>query len=565
MLADSPVVDYAVSKTNGQLEAVGDAYDTAPYGIAVPKGDGNYAKAIQGAVQALITDGTYKSITRQVERLVGRDHHVEDQRSGGLTRDGRRTDRSRARTADQGGAGPAPGPLGRGRRDRRAGRDAGPLVPDEPELPVGRRRPVPVLRTGAARAAQHADPHRAVDGDRDRRRGAARGDAAVPQPGARGRGGGLHLAVPRHPADHPADLLELPRGALPAPGSRHPVRTDVRLGGHQRRHLGVRRVPARAGAQRGRVHGGDRARRHPVGRPGAERGGGGAGVVPHADAAADRAAAGDAGDRAAHRQRDHLDAQDDFARGRHRVLRADGRRADHLLAHVPDDPAAHRRGIVVPGLDVGALGRADVHRAPVRAWIRRGRPLMTPMVQAEDVHKSFGSTEVLCGVDMVVQPGEVACVIGPSGSGKSTFLRCVNHLERINAGTMRVDGELIGYREANGKLYELRESEIARQRRHIGMVFQRFHLFPHMTARRTSWRGRGRCAGSPAARAESRRRRCWIGWGSPTSGTPIPTSSPAASSSGWRSRGRWRWSRGSCCSTSRPRRSTPSWSARCST
>ena len=69
------------------------------------------------------------------------------------------------------------------------------------------------------------------------------------------------------------------------------------------------------------------------------------------------------------------------------------------------------------------------------------------MVQAEDVHKSFGSTEVLRGVDLVVQPGEVACVIGPSGSGKSTFLRCINHLERIDAGTMRVDGELIGYRE----------------------------------------------------------------------------------------------------------------------
>jgi polar amino acid transport system ATP-binding protein len=73
---------------------------------------------------------------------------------------------------------------------------------------------------------------------------------------------------------------------------------------------------------------------------------------------------------------------------------------------------------------------------------------MTPMVEAQDVHKSFGTTEVLCGVDMAVQPGEVACVIGPSGSGKSTFLRCVNHLETINAGTMRVDGELIGYREA---------------------------------------------------------------------------------------------------------------------
>ena len=107
---------------------------------------------------------------------------------------------------------------------------------------------------------------------------------------------------------------------------------------------------------------------------------------------------------------------------------------------------------------------------------------MPPMVEAASVHKSFGSTEVLCGVDMVVQPDEVACVIGPSGSGKSTFLRCVNHLERIDSGTMRVDGDLIGYREANGKLYELRESEIARQRRHIGMVFQRFHLFPHMTA-----------------------------------------------------------------------------------
>ena len=107
---------------------------------------------------------------------------------------------------------------------------------------------------------------------------------------------------------------------------------------------------------------------------------------------------------------------------------------------------------------------------------------MAPMVEAEGVHKSFGSTEVLRGIDMVVQPGEVACIIGPSGSGKSTFLRCVNHLERINSGTMRVDGDLIGYREANGKLYELHESEIARQRRGIGMVFQRFHLFPHMTA-----------------------------------------------------------------------------------
>ncbi|GAA5123648.1 amino acid ABC transporter ATP-binding protein [Pseudonocardia adelaidensis] len=108
--------------------------------------------------------------------------------------------------------------------------------------------------------------------------------------------------------------------------------------------------------------------------------------------------------------------------------------------------------------------------------------MSVPMVEATEVHKSFGRVEVLRGIDFVVQPGEVACIIGPSGSGKSTFLRCINHLERIDAGQMRVNGELIGYREAGGRLYELRESEVARQRRDIGMVFQRFNLFPHMTA-----------------------------------------------------------------------------------
>jgi polar amino acid transport system ATP-binding protein len=108
--------------------------------------------------------------------------------------------------------------------------------------------------------------------------------------------------------------------------------------------------------------------------------------------------------------------------------------------------------------------------------------MTVPMVEAADVHKRFGRVEVLRGIDLTVQPGEVACVIGPSGSGKSTFLRCINHLERIDSGQMRVNGELIGYRESGGKLYELRESEVARQRRDIGMVFQRFNLFPHMTA-----------------------------------------------------------------------------------
>ena len=105
-----------------------------------------------------------------------------------------------------------------------------------------------------------------------------------------------------------------------------------------------------------------------------------------------------------------------------------------------------------------------------------------PMIQAVGIHKRFGHVEVLRGVDLTVMPGEVACVIGPSGSGKSTFLRCINHLEAIDSGSMTVDGELVGYRRRGDKLHELRESEVARKRRDIGMVFQRFNLFPHMTA-----------------------------------------------------------------------------------
>ena len=105
-----------------------------------------------------------------------------------------------------------------------------------------------------------------------------------------------------------------------------------------------------------------------------------------------------------------------------------------------------------------------------------------PMVKAEGVCKSFGPTQVLKGIDLEVAPREVMCVIGPSGSGKSTFLRCINHLEKVDAGRLYVDGELVGYREAGGKLHELRDKEVAAKRRDIGMVFQRFNLFPHMTA-----------------------------------------------------------------------------------
>lgn len=105
-----------------------------------------------------------------------------------------------------------------------------------------------------------------------------------------------------------------------------------------------------------------------------------------------------------------------------------------------------------------------------------------PMVRAERVCKNFGALHVLKGVTLDVGKGEVLCMVGPSGSGKSTFLRCINHLEQVNAGRLYVDGELVGYHERGGKLHEMAPREAARQRRDIGMVFQHFNLFPHRTA-----------------------------------------------------------------------------------
>ena len=167
-----------------------------------------------------------------------------------------------------------------------------------------------------------------------------------------------------------------------------------------------------------------------------------------------------------------------------------------------------------------------------------------PMVKAEGVHKRFGRLEVLKGISLEVKRGEVMCMLGPSGSGKSTFLRCINHLEKINAGRLSVDGELVGYREQGGKLHELHEREIARKRAEIGMVFQHFNLFPHMTALENvtlapvrvakAVAGRGARAGRGAAATAS----AWA-----TSSTPTRSRCRAASSSGWRSPGRWRCSR----------------------
>ena len=105
-----------------------------------------------------------------------------------------------------------------------------------------------------------------------------------------------------------------------------------------------------------------------------------------------------------------------------------------------------------------------------------------PLVEARAVTKTFGRNEVLKGINLSVQSGEVLCLLGPSGSGKSTFLRCINHLEKISGGELEVAGDLVGYRRVGDTLHELREKEVAAKRADIGMVFQRFNLFPHMTA-----------------------------------------------------------------------------------
>jgi polar amino acid transport system ATP-binding protein len=133
--------------------------------------------------------------------------------------------------------------------------------------------------------------------------------------------------------------------------------------------------------------------------------------------------------------------------------------------------------------------------------------MTTPMVLAEQVHKRYGRLEVLRGIDLRVEAGEVMCLIGPSGSGKSTFLRCINHLEKIDSGRLSVDGELVGYRQRGDRLYELRDREVCAKRAEIGMVFQRFNLFPHMTALGNVIEAPMRVRGESRSVAEERGRR----------------------------------------------------------
>ena len=166
-----------------------------------------------------------------------------------------------------------------------------------------------------------------------------------------------------------------------------------------------------------------------------------------------------------------------------------------------------------------------------------------PLVNAVNVMKAFHGTDVLKGIDLTVDPGQVVCLLGPSGSGKTTFLRCINQLETIDGGRIWVDGELMGYEERGGKLHRLTDKQIAAQRRDIGMVFQRFNLFPHKTALQNIMEapvpGQAREEGQVRERALELLDRV----GLRTSRTPTPASSPVGSSSAWRSPARWRWTR----------------------
>jgi polar amino acid transport system ATP-binding protein len=129
-----------------------------------------------------------------------------------------------------------------------------------------------------------------------------------------------------------------------------------------------------------------------------------------------------------------------------------------------------------------------------------------PMVSASGVCKSYAGIEVLRGVDLTVNRGEVTCLIGPSGSGKSTFLRCINHLEKHDAGELRVDGDLVGYEARNGKLYELNDKRICQKRSEIGMVFQRFNLFQHLTVLENLTIGQIKVRGQSTDRAKAKAR-----------------------------------------------------------
>ena len=188
---------------------------------------------------------------------------------------------------------------------------------------------------------------------------------------------------------------------------------------------------------------------------------------------------------------------------------------------------------------------------------------MSEIVRVEDLKKNFGALEVLKGINLNVKQGEVVAVLGPSGSGKSTLLRCLNYLEVPSGGRIFVRGQLVGQKVEGGKARPLPEHELNKQRAGIGMVFQRFNLFPHKTALGNIIEAPMTVLGVSKSDATAAAKPYLKKLVSPKSATSIRTVCPAASSSALRSRGPWRWNRRSCCSTKRRLPSTLSWLVKC--
>ena len=174
------------------------------------------------------------------------------------------------------------------------------------------------------------------------------------------------------------------------------------------------------------------------------------------------------------------------------------------------------------------------------------------MIEVNGVSKSYGKLEVLKDISLQVEAGQVVAIVGPSGSGKSTFLRMLNGLESFSGGSIKIDGHDLSL-----------PRELHQVRKEVGMVFQQFNLFPHLTVGRNVTIAQRLVLKESKAAAEERARRLLARVGLQENGPPIRASFPADSSSGWRSRGRWRWSRRSCSSTRRPPRSIRNLSARC--
>lgn len=165
---------------------------------------------------------------------------------------------------------------------------------------------------------------------------------------------------------------------------------------------------------------------------------------------------------------------------------------------------------------------------------------MTAMLSVQHVKKAYGGVSVLRDVTLDVDQGQVVCVLGSSGAGKSTLMRCVAHLEPVDAGTISVEGQLVGYERRGNHLHEIREAELCRQRRGIGMVFQHFNLFGHLTALDNITLGPRKVLGLGRGKPRPRRAISWLRWVSATTPPPIPASCPAVSSSVWRSPARSR-------------------------